>query len=371
MATVLHSAGAPTGRSASPRWLAGSICFAVLLLIDASSSHLAAQTTVTTDASGPASQSQQEQSPAGKRPTGSQFITVTPRRSRPQATPGDSFEIAADIQNISTKALYFNPLYVTMTPPPELDPQAPRDWYGTFPGDGSNYCEGGKVPNCDEKSMRAQDQKQIDALNTELDRCYSIWRWNVFHHNYACVEKQALKDRISNRRSFDKVVELEPGSTTTVFWNGHTRTGQNSIWSNAIAELILPPGPYSVTIVADFWDTQSGAEQKSLDHQSYSTVLSIPIVASELTIIIGSIVGGLIRILSSARNSLFRDSLSLGKVCSRQSLRAAFRSCCLCLVKRDTYNLAVTSSRLRIYHKGHRQRLLGSDRNRVYSQRVG
>jgi len=55
----------------------------------------------------------------------SQTLKVSLRTSRPQATPGDSFEIAADIENISSKPLYFNPLYITMIPPPELDPQAP------------------------------------------------------------------------------------------------------------------------------------------------------------------------------------------------------------------------------------------------------
>jgi hypothetical protein len=324
--TVFLRAITIASRLASPNGAANTVCFALLLLAGASSCHLSAQTKVPGDGNAPASRSQEELRSLAKVPVASSFITVTPRRSRPQATPGDSFEIAADIQNISTKTLYFNPFYVTMTPPPELDPQAPRDWYGTFPGDGTNYCEGGIVPNCDEKSMKDAEQNRIDDFDRVLDNCYSTWRWKIFHRNLAeprgkqdplanrdCSEIQVLKDRIANRRNFDKVVELAPGSTTTVFWNGHTRTGQNSLWSNAIAELVLPPGPYSVTIVADFWETRSGAEEKSLDHQSYSTVLAIPIVASQLTIIIGSVLGGLIAFFLLPTTRFFETPYHEGK----------------------------------------------------------
>src|SRR5271167_4735482 len=117
--------------------------FMHVLSLFAFASHLVAQTPPANDTGALESRATTTE-PSSKLPkaTGSEFIRISPRRSKPQATPGDSFEIAVDIENISTKTLYFNPLYVTMTPPPELDPQAPRDWYGTFPGGGSNFCEG-------------------------------------------------------------------------------------------------------------------------------------------------------------------------------------------------------------------------------------
>ena len=227
----------------------------------------------------------------------SQFVSIAPRMSRPEATPGDSFEIAADIINVTTSTtVYFNPLYVTMTPPPELDPQAPRDWYGTFPGAGTNYCRDGTIPNCSENEHIDKAEKDLATLNAKLNKCYALYRWNIFYHlnQDFCARAQEEKDKVSDDRYFDKIVALSPGSKTTVFWNGHTRTNQNSVFSSALAELIIPPGPYSVTIVADFWVNPRDAALKSLNHRSYSTVLPIPIVASQLTIIVGSVIGGLI-----------------------------------------------------------------------------
>jgi len=88
---------------------------------------------------------------------------------------------------------------------------------------------------------------------------------------------------------FDKVVEVAPGSNTTVFWNGRTRG------SNRVAELFIPPGPYPVTIVTDYWLKKEDAEQKSTDsRQSYSTIITVLIEASESTIMIGAGIGGVI-----------------------------------------------------------------------------
>ncbi len=223
----------------------------------------------------------------------SQTLKVSLRTSRPQATPGDSFEIAADIENLSQKQpLYFNPLFITMTPPPELDPQAPRDWYGTIPGEGTNYCASKR--GCDEGTSVSNADVSIAKVETELDKCYHSWKWTMFRHSIECTQLQAQKDQLYNQRMFDKVVELAPGSRTTVFWNGHTRTGSSGILSNAAAELFIPPGSYSVTIVADYWLSKEDAEQKSTGRQTYSTVLTIPIVASQATVMIGAVIGGLI-----------------------------------------------------------------------------
>jgi hypothetical protein len=225
--------------------------------------------------------------------TTSRVLRVSLRTSRPQATPGDSFEIAADIENISAAPLFFNPSYITMTPPPELDPLAPRDWYGTIPGQGSNYCVGAAA--CSEIEKAKEADKSIAQTISNLDACYHSWKkWNMFRHSDECVELQVQKDLLQNKKSFDKVVELEPGSKTTIFWNGHTRPGSSGLLSNVAAELLIPPGSYSVTIVVDYWLAYEGAQQKSTDRQSYSTVLTIPIVASQPTIMIGAVIGGLI-----------------------------------------------------------------------------
>jgi hypothetical protein len=223
----------------------------------------------------------------------SQTMKISPRTSRPQATPGDSFEIAADIENISPKWIYFNPLFITMTPPPELDPQAPRDWYGTIPGEGTNYCALKPTP-CDEQKSAKEAEAIIAEKIKELDKCYRSWKWTVFRHNPECAELQSEKDQLYNQRMFDKVVALAPGCRTTVFWNGHTRTG-SGVLSNVAAELFIPPGSYSVTIVSDYWLSEEEARNKSTEGRlSYSTILTIPIVASQATVIIGAVIGGLI-----------------------------------------------------------------------------
>ena len=128
-----------------------------------------------------------------------------------------------------------------MTPPPELDPLAPRDWYGTIPGQGSNYCAA--TTGCSETEKLKDAEQDIAQAISKVDACYHSWKtWNLFRHSAECVELQGQKDLLQNKKSFDKVVELEPGSKTTVFWNGHTRPGSSGLVSNVAAELLIPPG---------------------------------------------------------------------------------------------------------------------------------
>ena len=38
-----------------------------------------------------------------------------------------------------------------------------------FPGEGSNFCEGGVIPNCNEEFRKKEATDQINKLNRELD----------------------------------------------------------------------------------------------------------------------------------------------------------------------------------------------------------
>ena len=226
-----------------------------------------------------------------ERRTSSETLKITLRSSRPDTTPGDGFEIAADIENISPQPVFFNPLFLTMDPPPEIDPLGPRDWYGTVAGAAADYCLASS--NCENLQASQDLQKKIETKQNELDQCLQRSENSVLRRNH-CEYLQQQKDLLANERGFDRPIELAAGSKTTVFWNGRKRSGSENWLSSHLSELFTPPGSYPITVVASYWDAKEGAQQKTLDHHSYSTVLTVSIVASQGAVIFGAILGGLI-----------------------------------------------------------------------------
>src|SRR5438105_3004931 len=62
-------------------------------------------------------------------------LAITLRTSRSQVTAGVGFGISADITNKSSAPVFLVPEFVTMTPPPEIDPAPPPNvWFALIPG---------------------------------------------------------------------------------------------------------------------------------------------------------------------------------------------------------------------------------------------
>ena len=191
-----------------------------------------------------------------ERRTSSETLKITLRSSRPDTTPGDGFEIAADIENISPKPVFFNPLFLTMDPPPEIDPLGPRDWYGTVAGAAADYCLASS--NCENMQASQDLQQKIETKQKELNQCLERPKVSFFPRN-PCEDLQQQKDLLANERGFDRPIELAAGSKTTVFWNGRKRSGSGNWVSSHLSELFTPPGSYPLTVVASYWDAKEAA----------------------------------------------------------------------------------------------------------------
>src|SRR5208337_3566162 len=93
--------------------------------------------------------------------------------------------------------------------------QRPRDWYGTIPGEGTNYCA--SRPGCDEGTSLSKALDQIREIEAKLDKCcYHARKWYWLRRSADCADcvdsancakLQDRKDQLYNQRMFDKVVE--------------------------------------------------------------------------------------------------------------------------------------------------------------------
>src|SRR5579863_6050838 len=62
-------------------------------------------------------------------------LSIVLSTSRPQVTAGAGFGVQAQVKNISTKdTIFIIPEYFTMTPPPEIDTNAPSTWWAVIQG---------------------------------------------------------------------------------------------------------------------------------------------------------------------------------------------------------------------------------------------
>jgi hypothetical protein len=200
----------------------------------------------------------------------SSAITIQLRTSREQPGAGSDFGITADIENISDKAVYLTPRAFTMTAPPELDSEGPRDWYAWFPGPGEGL-------------VNQQKDVSINAAGITGDDPY----WT-------------------------KVVLLAPRSKISAFWSGNVqpqRTPTKPTWAESICSLIaadcsslfrnisFPPGKYKIRVIGAYWETYEGAKEKSIERRSQIADIDVPIVASQATILFGACFGGVISYL--------------------------------------------------------------------------
>lgn len=182
-------------------------------------------------------------------------IKITLKVSRQQAVAGSDFGITAIVENTSANPIYFVPGAFSMTPPPEIDTEGPRDWLAFFPG----------------------------ILVPE------------------------------NQNYYDTVIVLEPGSNISAFWAGQraapvdavSKAGIQSRTALAIQDVVraitFSPGQYSLAIVGSYWDTHEGAQIKSVEHHTQTAEITETITAPEKVILLGAALGGMIAFLLLTR----------------------------------------------------------------------
>lgn len=201
-----------------------------------------------------------------------QGIKVTVRSSRPQTVAFTDFSVYADIENTSSKPIYLHPKAFTLTVPVELNPTG-DDWFAIFPG-----C----------RELKDVKDEKSNIIGKEDVKC----------------------DSYDEKDRFDKVVELAPGSKTIAFWNGNTHYAGYpnrdsgllqfaSKWvywrlSVLIDDISLPVGKYTFRIVGAYWDTKEAARITADERRRETAELDMNIVASQSTIILGAILGGLV-----------------------------------------------------------------------------
>lgn len=195
-------------------------------------------------------------------------IKITISTSRAQMQAGDNFLITAEIENVSKEVVYFNPRAFTLTAPPEIDPESPRDWYAVFPGPASGPLKA-----------------------------------SVGGHELMCAVKETGTDP-----TFDKVVVLPPGGRIPAYWSGKMRPTDspdlNKLSWTAYAvrmtadsigrALSFPPGRYKIVVFAAYWNTYEGARCKLAEHQSDIAEYELSVAASQATILWGASIGAVI-----------------------------------------------------------------------------
>jgi hypothetical protein len=175
-------------------------------------------------------------------------LVITLRASRVQVPAGVGFGITADITNKSDTAVFLVPEYVTMTPPPEIDPEPPPQvWFALLPG------------------MQFKDDGEPN---------------------------------------YESVVRLGPGDTTSAFWAGGSI--ERNVFLRALGELRLinfSPGEYNIKVVALYWPDQESANSRAYNYDTENAEIKLNVIAPQWVIIVGSVIGGLIAyfLLPSAR----------------------------------------------------------------------
>jgi hypothetical protein len=195
-------------------------------------------------------------------------IKITISTSRAQMQAGDNFLITAEIENVSKEVVYFNPRAFTLTAPPEIDPESPRDWYAVFPGPASGPLKA-----------------------------------SVGGHELKCEVKETGTDP-----TFDKVVVLPPGGRIPAYWSGKMRPTDSPdlktlswttyalrVTADSIGRaLSFPPGRYKIVVFAAYWNTYEGARCKLAEHQSDIAEYELSVAASQATILWGASIGAVI-----------------------------------------------------------------------------
>jgi hypothetical protein len=245
--------------------------FTALLLL-AVSSHLLAKTKTNSHSDDTTS--------AMKPLVSNQGMKVTVHASRPQTVAFTDFSIYAEIENVSTKPIFLHPKAFTLTVPAELNPNG-DDYWAIFPG-------------CRDFS-KTLSESEIHKIRSKLE----------------IPDNEDLKcNHLDNNDRFDKVIELEPGSKTVAFWNGNTHFSASddktagfwaSFWKwtkssfTALSDDInLPVGRYTFRIVGAYWDTEEEARVTADKRRRETAELDLNIVASQSTVIVGAMLGGLI-----------------------------------------------------------------------------
>jgi hypothetical protein len=186
-------------------------------------------------------------------------LKISLRPSREQALAGSFFGITATVENVSDRPVYFTGNSFSLTVPPEIDPDGPRNWTAFFPG------------------------LDFGPDTADPDKYYS------------------------------HVVTLPPKSSIPAMWNQNFgRTGQEDLEEKIkwfFRGLMFPPGKYTLTIVGGYWDTEDAAEHGSNDGWHTQTAeMQESIGAPQSTVVFGAILGGIFAFWLIWRNdrSLYR-----------------------------------------------------------------
>src|SRR5207248_8812552 len=131
-------------------------------------------------------------------------LVIKLRASREQPSAGSDFGISADVENVSDKPIYLKPQAFTMTAPPELDSDGPKDWFAWLPG-----------PHVGGKEKAASDEKTASP---------------------AKGGNPADSDDVP--AVFKKVVVVAPHSKMSAFWSGNLQTGSQKAGWNSLCYII-------------------------------------------------------------------------------------------------------------------------------------
>ncbi len=195
-------------------------------------------------------------------------IVIKLKASRGQPAAGSDFGISADIENVSDQPVYLNPRGFTMTAPPELDPDGPRDWPAWLPGP----VAGTRPPD---DSPKWWDRAVVVAAHSKTS---AFWGASNFK-------------RFTSKSRLDGLCSLLGGNCSTL--------------SN---DTFFPPGTYTINVVGSYWDTQEGAEGKVSQHRTEISAIDLPIVAPQSTLLLGAALGGFFAFLIIPKPAKYPDA---------------------------------------------------------------
>lgn len=196
-------------------------------------------------------------------------IRISIRSSRPVVPADSNFGIFADITNASPTDIFFKPKNICISPPPELDPEAPSLWWSTMIVAGID-----SPPNFEEENKKSDEKKWADKWEKHFERSH-------------------------------RTVRLGAGDTATVFWGGvMSKDKEKELFYNYKRVLNFMPGEYLIKVVALYWLDEKGANEQDVKYYTANAEAGINFIAPQHVIIIGAIFGGIIAfiILPSARS---------------------------------------------------------------------
>jgi hypothetical protein len=199
--------------------------------------------------------------PRAARQENAPLLDVAVSTSRSETIAGSGFGVSAEILNQSNGAVFLNRKDFTMTPPPELDPGLPGDYFATFSG-----------PYRDATLKALPKAPPDDPL---------------------------------------KIVRLEPGDKVVAFW-AWPDPGTKPNWlKQEVALLTFLPGEYTMRIVGLYWTDPKSAAVEDLNYRSVATSVKVTVVAPQHIILFGAIIGGIVAFLLLPNQRLHPNKITL------------------------------------------------------------